>query len=87
MAAQRLLDASDEVFVAERRRIERAVGQAVDAGELSPEKALSFCTQLDAVVRLQRHLETLVRGGQAAGKRLAPALDGIPNSGRAESSP
>lgn len=36
---------------------------------------MAFCAQLDAIVRLERQLEALVRSGEVASKRLAAALD------------
>lgn len=84
-AASRLLEAAHGVFAAERRRIERAIWQLTDACELTPERALGLCAQLDAACRLERHLETIVRGGEAASKRLAPARESVPRSEHPES--
>ena len=75
-AAASLLGAAREVFSGERHRIERDIAHAVDEARLTPDAALCLCARLDALARLERHLETLVRQGSAASKRLGPARSG-----------
>lgn len=73
--AAKVLEAARGIFEGERRRIERSISRAFDDGSLSSEGAMAFCAQLDAIVRLERQLEALVRSGEVASKRLAAALD------------
>ena len=74
-AAERLLDSASEMFSDERKRIEKAVSKLIDENLLTPEQAISFCAQLQAVYRLERHLETMIRAGQVASKRLIPSME------------